>query len=441
MHGTPFTRHTKAIGGLAASAIIAFGVGCGSDSGTDGDASASAAPSVKGAKVIDVASMENAKGTVTYCTGKDADGDRIQGIKDFNAKYGAQGLRVKILEFPETPEEQRGQFIQRSQARSSDCDIFEADAIWTAEFATQKWLYDVTPYIEQRRAEFLAPTLTTVEYGKRYWGVPRTTDAAFVYYRTDQVKTPPTTWQELYRQAADSKGFSYQGQAYEGLTCVFLELAFAAGGTVLNGAQTESAINSPANLKALQFMVDGIKSGASPRSVTTYNEEPARRAFEAGRVTFMRNWPYAYALNQKAPKIKGKFEVMPFPTFEGGGKAGILGGHNIVISAFSKNPGAALKVVDFFTSQETQTGHAVDFSKASVLDAVYDDPKVRKALPFAPELREAVKQAKSRPVSPVYTQISRAIYKNVNAALSGSISPQDALKAADDEIGKALATF
>ena len=47
----------------------------------------------------------------------------------------------------------------------------------------------------------------------------------------------------------------------------------------------------------------------------------------------------------------------------------------------------------------------------------------------------------SRPVSPVYPQISQAIYKNVNQALSGSVSPQDALKAADTDINRALQTF
>ena len=29
--------------------------------------------------------------------------------------------------------------------------------------------------------------------------------------------------------------------------------------------------------------------------------------------------------------LKGKFEVVPFPAFEGGGKAGIIGGANLVI--------------------------------------------------------------------------------------------------------------
>jgi multiple sugar transport system substrate-binding protein len=44
-------------------------------------------------------------------------------------------------------------------------------------------------------------------------------------------------------------------------------------------------------------------------------------------------------------------------------------------------------------------------------------------------------------VSPVYPQITSAIYKNVNQALSGQVSPEDALKKAEDQINQALQTF
>jgi len=271
--------------------------------------------------------------------------------------------------------------------------------------------------------------------------VPQQTDAAFLYYRKDKVSEVPQTWQAVYDSAKQNGGIVYQGAAYEGLTCDFLEIAFAAGGKVLSEDGKKSEINSPQNLKALQFMVDGVKSGAAPKAVTTYMEEQARRAFEADRAVYMRNWPYAYALGEKAKKVKGKFEVAPFPTFEGGGKAGILGGHNLVVSAFSKNPKAAVFLVDYLTSPEVIKRNAAEFSLAPVLQETYDDPDVKKALPFAAELKQAVSQAKSRPVSPVYSQVSQAIYKNVNQALSGQSSPQDALKNADQQINQALKTF
>jgi multiple sugar transport system substrate-binding protein len=419
---------------------MAFAVAaCGSDD-SGGSGGGESTGQTKGTKAIDVASMDNAKGNVTYCTGKDTSGDLVEGVKEFNKAN--PGLTAKLLEFPESADEQRNQFIQRQRAKSADCDVFESDVVWTAEFASQKWLLDMTPYIEKRKAEFVPSTLSSVTYDGKVWGVPRVTDAGLLYYRKDKVKSVPATWQDVYKQAQSGNGIVYQGASYEGLTVNFLELAFAAGGKILSDDGKKSVIDSPENLKALQFMVDGIKDGAAPKAVTTYMEEEARRTFEAGRADFERQWPYAYALgNMEGSKVKGKFAVAPYPEWEGGGKAAILGGHNSVVSAYSKNPGGALKLIDYLTSEKRMTKNAVKFSKTPTLTASYDDPAVKKALPFIDELKQAVEQAKSRPVSPVYSQISQAIYKNVNNALSGSTDPKAALSKAQDDMNKALATF
>jgi multiple sugar transport system substrate-binding protein len=133
--------------------------------------------------------------------------------------------------------------------------------------------------------------------------------------------------------------------------------------------------------------------------------------------------------------------VAPLPEFEGGGAASILGGHNLVVSAFSENPRGALALIDFMTSPEIVAQDAAEFSLAPVLTETYEDPEVQKALPFAAELKQAVEQARSRPVSPVYTQISQAIYENVNAALAGQMSPEEALQKAQSDMEQALQTF
>ena len=414
--------------------------GCGDDDADDGGGGGGKTEgTVEGAKVIDPASMDGAKGQVTACGGKDTTGSKKAGTKAFNEQN--PGITVKLLEFPESADEQRNQFVQRQEAKSGECDVFYSDVIWTAEFAIQNWLYDMTPYVEQRRDEFIESTFETATYEDKIWGVPHKTNAGFLYYRTDQVDAAPKTWQEVYEKASETDGIAYQGAAYEGLTVDFLELAFAAGGKVLSDDGKKAEIDSPENLAALKFMVDGIKDGAAPKAVTTYMEEPARRAFEAGRVTFLRNWPYVYATANRAKATKGNFDVAPFPEWEGGGKAGILGGFNLVISTYSKNPGAALKFIDYMTHDERQAEDIVKYSDASPLNAVYDDPEVQKAQPFAAELKAAVEQSKSRPVSPVYPQISQAIYKNVNEALSGKTSPEDALKQAQTEMEQALETF
>ena len=423
------------------SAVIgggAFLAACGSDGG-GGPGASGGTGATEGAKTIDVNAMQGAKGNVTVCMGKDTGGDVSAAIKAFNAKN--TGVKAKILEFSTSADEQRQQFVQRQEAKSGECDVFSSDVIWTAEFASQKWLYDLTPYIDTRRADLIAATLETATFDGKAWGMPQQTDAGFLYFRTDQVTNKPTTWQQVYADAGAKNGLVYQGAPYEGLTVNFLELAFAAGGKVLSDDGKKSEINSPENVKALKLMADAVKGGVAARGVTTYMEEESRRYFESGKATYMRNWPYAYALGEKAKAVKGKFDVMPFPQFEGGGKAGILGGHNQVVSVYSKNPGGALTWIDYITGAEHQKRQLLEFSQSSTLKAIYDDPDIQKKYKFATQLRDAISQAKSRPVSPVYPQVSQAIYENVNAALAGKVTPEQALQTAQSQMDKALATF
>ena len=422
-----------------ALACAVFVAACGEEEGGGDGGGGETTGTTEGVKAIDPASMEGATGDVTYCTGKDTSGAQKFAIEEFNKAN--PDINAQLLEFSTSADEQRTQFVQRQEAKSGECDVFYADVIWTAEFASQKWIYDMTPYVETRKADLIEATLDSVTFEDKNWAMPQQTDAAFLYYRTDQVDEVPATWQEVYDVASQNDGIVYQGAPYEGLTCDFLELAYAAGGEILSKNGKEAVIDSPENVAALQFMVDGVKNGIAANGVTTYMEEESRRYFESGRATFMRNWPYAFALGEKAPKVKGKFAVAPFPEWEGGGTAAILGGHNLVISQFSENPGAALKLVDFVTGDEMQVAQFRDYSLAPVLTAAYEDPDVQKKYDFADELRDSVAQARSRPVSPVYPQISQAIYKNVNEALAGRVTPEEAMKNAQTQMQQALETF
>jgi Bacterial extracellular solute-binding protein len=151
-------------------------------------------------------------------------------IELFNERYADQGLKAEKLELEEGADEVRQQFIQRAQAKSADCDVLQADIIWIAEFAQQKWLLDMTDYVSTRQDEFIPSTLAPFRYDGKFWGVPQVTGAGMLYRRTDQVPDVPASWQELYRVAAENNGIAYQGAPYEGLTCNFVELSSAAAG-------------------------------------------------------------------------------------------------------------------------------------------------------------------------------------------------------------------
>jgi multiple sugar transport system substrate-binding protein len=416
----------------AAAVLVALAIGIAGCGGGDDDDDGGAADDAK------QVTQAKPTGDVTWCIGKDTTGAFGTVVDNFNKAN--PDANAKLLELPEAADQQREQQIQRLQAESDECDVLGMDVIWTAEYAAQGWLQDITEAVEKRKGEFIPSTVDTALYEDKYWAMPFNTNAGFLYYRSDQVPEAPADWEGVYQQARQDNGVVYQGFRYEGLTVNFLELLYSAGGSVVNEDATEATADSQEVRDVLTFMADGIKDGAAPKAVTTYKEEESRRAFESGNATFMRNWPYAYALGKES-KIGKEFEITTFPGYAGNEGAGVLGGYNLAISAYSKNPEGSLAFINFATQPEQQVVQASEASLPAVLTEVYSDPTVEKAMPFAADLLKAVEQAQPRPVSPVYPQISEAIYNNVYAALQGDASPDEAASQMNEDIQKAIETF
>ncbi len=424
---------------VAASCIaVLAGCGGGGDNAGGGSSTSAATQSKSTGNVLTPAAANGAKGNATLCLPKDVSGAFHKTIDAYNKSQTA--VKATLFELSESADEQRNQLVQRLEAKSPECDVMGIDVIWTAEFASQKWVKDLTPVIAARKSEFIPSTVATGVYQGKSWAFPYNSNAALLYYRTDQVSKAPTSWEDVYREAAADSGVVYQGAAYEGLTCDFLELLYSAGGEVLTPDGKSPAIDSPVTRQVLDFMVKGVKDGTAANGVTTYMEEESRRYWETGKATFMRNWPYAYALGNKAPAIKGKFKITTLPGIEGKPGVGVLGGTQLAINAYTDNPGASLAVVNYFTSDVGQR-YIGEGSTPPVTKAAYQDPAVRKALGLPDEIERAIGAAKPRPVSPVYPQISQAIYKNVNQALAGRTSTDAAVKAMSSQIQQALKSF
>ncbi|MFL5826383.1 MAG: ABC transporter substrate-binding protein [Thermoleophilaceae bacterium] len=427
---------SKLSSGLAIACVAAVAVGCGSSNNNSGGGGGNNTGNVgKNAKTVTPAQAQNAKGNVNWCIGKDTTGAFSQVVKLHNQQN--PNVKVKLTELPTAADEQRNQLIQRLRAKSPECDVLGMDVIWTAEFAGQNWLLDVSPAIQARQSEFIPSTVNTAKINGKVWAFPFNTNAGFIYYDKSKVKQPPTSWQQAYTEAQKDGHIAYQGAQYEGLTVNFLELLYAAGGKVLSDDGSKAQIDSPQAQQVLAFMQKGLKDGAATKANLTYMEEESKRAWLTNKATLLRNWPYVYT---QAVDAKKNFGVMPLPKWQGGSGASVLGGYNLGISAYSKNPGGALEFINFATGASAQKKFFIQSSLPAVLTSTYTDPTVKKKVPFAAELLKAVQQGKPRPVSPVYPQISEAIFKNVYSALQGT-SPKSALQKMQSQINAALKTF
>src|SRR5262249_52345054 len=118
------------------------------------------------AKTVTPDMAKNPKGSVTWCIGKDTTGAFSQVVKLYNQQNPS--VHAKLLELPTSADAQRTQLVQREQAQSPGCDGPGMDVIWTAQFAAQGRLRDVSPAIQARQSEFIPPTLDTTKINGKY---------------------------------------------------------------------------------------------------------------------------------------------------------------------------------------------------------------------------------------------------------------------------------
>ena len=322
------------------------------------------------------------------------------------------------------------------RARNAAFDVFHIDVVWPAEFSSNGWTVDLTSrWSASDRANYLPGPIKSCTYQGKVVAAPLRTDLGVLYYRTDILKTPPTTFADLTSMAKQSsskakEGYVWQGSQYEGLVCDFVEVLAGYGGAILDPNNAKSVtVNSPQAVAALTEMVGWVGT-ISPVSVTTLTEEPCRQAFQNGDAIFMRNWPYAYSLGNtpSQSKIAGKFDITSMP-YGGSNTTGhsCVGGWNMAINAFSKNTDAAWTFMQFMLGATAQKQLAVQGSFTPALQSVYNDATVKQKQPLFTKLQPILQNSLPRPVSPVYPDLSNIIQNNIHQALTKAVSPATAL--------------
>ncbi len=185
-------------------------------------------------------------------------------------------------------------------------------------------------------------------------------------------------------------------------------------------------------MKALTAMRDMIHvQRATPEAVLTWQEEQARFAFQNGAAAMMRNWPYAYSLLRDDPdsKVAGRFAVAPMPAGPGGTPTAALGGSQLAISAFSEQPEAAYKLIDYLLQPAQMIERAQLAGQFPPRPALYDSNALAAALDMPPDdARLIIERAVPRPVTPVYTELSQILQVALHRALTRQQDPLPALQ-------------
>jgi multiple sugar transport system substrate-binding protein len=374
----------------------------------------------------------NARGPITYVQGKDNSNVVRPTIDKWNAAHPNE--KVSFKEQSDAADQQHDDLVQHFQSKDPNYDVVDVDVVWTAEFAAKGWLQPLKGDFALDTSKLLAPTIKTATYNNTLFAAPQSSDGGLLYYRKDLVPTPPKTWDEMMADCQIAKAHNmdcYAGQyaKYEGLTVNAAEAINTAGGQIVKSDGRTPDVDTPAANKGLSMLVDAYKSGNIPQQAITYQEEQGRQSFEAGKLLFLRNWPYVYnlATTDGSSVVKDKFGMAPLPGISGPG-ASSLGGHNAAISAYSAHKATAFDFLKFLESPETQTFNANQGSLAPVIASLYDDPALVQKLPYLPPLKASIQAAVPRPVTPFYPAVTKAIEDNAYAAIKGDKTVDQALK-------------
>ncbi len=329
--------------------------------------------------------------------------------------------------------------VTSAAAKAGTYDVVLIDCIWPAEFAAAGFIRDVTDRIPPDVQKDIWPgALGAVTYQGKIYGMPWLNDVLYLYYNEDMLKAAgfdhaPKTWTELRDMAmkAKEKGlvkypFIEYFQQDEGLTIAFAYYLASFGGQFFDD-KGNPTFNSPEGLQALQYMVDGMKNGLyNPASLESTYEE-VRRAFSQGQSLFSVNWTYQLNLanDPKESQIAGKARLALMPG-EKADSATINGGMGLAITSDSKHPEEAWQYIQYLSSKDVQKRYAQN--ALPIWMSLFNDPDIVKAQPELVQVsKDQYKYIVNRPLIPFYSETSKIMSLELQNALTGKKTPQQAL--------------
>src|SRR3954466_5316591 len=347
--------------------------------------------------------------------------------------------KVKVVALPTDSDQQRELIVRRLAAKDKSIDVMGMDVNWTAEFAEAGWILPWTGPNQKDAAKGVIPALlASAQYKGQTWVAPFTTNTQLLFYHKDVVKgPPPKTWDEMIQTAQKIGGAKgkivVQGRRYEGMVVWFNTLVASAGGEIVD-RDGNTKLGAPA-IKAAQIMHDVATKAGTP-SISNEKEDTGKDTFKAGDLAFMVNYPFVYADVAKDKKALANLGVARYPSVLPNQPSHVtFGGINLGISKYSKHSALAFEAAKCIAQPANQIVTSEKGGLAPTQAALYNNPRVKKAFPFAKLMQETLKDGVARPVLPAYSDISLAIQDALPPPQG--IDPPAAINTLKDNLKKA----
>jgi len=344
---------------------------------------------------------------------------------------------------------------------TGDIDVVHTPVIQVQRWVAADWLKPITAEVDAMpvKDEILAGPLDAYLVNGERWAVPFMAGTGLMTYRADILEEAgldvPETWEEMLEVAAavhsdETAAIAMRAVPGQGFNMFIFPMVMRAYGgkfftDYVNGDLTP-AINSPENLEALKIYIKLLNDYA-PEGAGNFNFAEVNAAAQNGQIVFAVEG--TGVVSQIVDPEKSKFAGETGLALPPGGPAGrspAIAVHGLGIPTSAANPEAAAKFIEWAVSTETVTKISLaepfpDFTTGTVADNADVIAKYADVHPDFLKLRvEALDLAIGhyRPLLPDWPALGQAIGENINAAINGLMSPEDALAAAEQEMADIL---
>jgi multiple sugar transport system substrate-binding protein len=369
----------------------------------------------------------------------------VDAVANCNAQSGGKYV-ISYQDLPQAADGQRQQLVRRLVAHDSSIDIMGLDVTWETEFAEAGLIVPWTgTYKAQAEDGTLKPALQTAIWNGQLVGVPDNTNTQLLWYRSDLVPNPPTTWAQMIADAEQlaKEGkphyIEIQGAQYEGATVWLNTMIASAGGSILNASASGPSLGAPA-VTALTIMKQLADSPAADPSLSVQMENQNRLAMEAGTAAFELNYPFVYpSMKMDEPALFKNFKWALYPEVTPGVPAKVtIGGTDLAVSAYSQHKDLAFQAALCLRDKQNQIIGANVGGVPPTIASLYNDPALYADYPFHADILTELENASVRPQTPLYQVVSIDLSHQISPP--SAINPQATEQSMVSQINNALAS-
>ena len=345
-----------------------------------------------------------------------------------------EGLTVEVAET--LPHPQLNERIEEEFASGrTSYDLISTHTKYAP--SQSEWLTPLDDDLDEAELEtFNAKTLDLARIDGRLYGVPRNLDVKLLYYRTDLMPGPPSTWDELREEGVRLRsdalyGFAFPGKE-SGLFGHFFELHAMAGGEMFTDADSPAPhFDDEAGRWALSLLKD-LHDRAAPEETTEWHYDEVAACFRRGEAAMSTDWPggfYTYE-DPGQSTVSGSYDVALYPEGQAG-RFVYSSSHTFAIPSTVRDRPAAIELLRFLTSRRSQGFEAELGTLPARADAREDARAAAEAGSRAERrwnlLARTEEAALVPPKHPNYPAVEDTIWEGIREALLGDKSVEQAL--------------